>query len=108
MINPYIVRWVIKHADGGEDVGAHLISNAVTDEANEMSGFSVIKTYLEVKNRITAKEYNVQVKVTYSIKVASIHSLVPRCVLKRSGRLGARLSIHTCMHTVQYKANGCD
>ena len=63
-IHLHVVRWVIQHADGGEQEGAHLISNAVTDEANEMRKIGVAKTYLQVKNRVSFKEeYNVEVKV---------------------------------------------
>ena len=68
MKNPFIVRWVIRRADDGEREGAHLISNVVTDEANETSGYGIQKTYLQVTGVKVSfhEEYKVEVKV-YSI-----------------------------------------
>ena len=59
---------MIQRADDGEQEGAYLISNVVTNEANEMSGYGIEKTYLQVKNRVSIKEreYKVEVKVKYS------------------------------------------
>ena len=58
---------MIRHAN---DEGAHLISNAVTDEANEMSEYGIEKTYLQVTGEKVSfhEEYKVEVKV-YSIHI---------------------------------------
>ena len=53
----FTVDWVIRPAEG-----AKLISNAVTDEANERPKYYATETYLEAKNSKDG-EYNLQMMV---------------------------------------------
>ena len=62
----FVVNWVISNADSQEEDDGKQpkwISNAVTNQANVKLTPHTTETYLQVKNKISDTEYNLQFQV---------------------------------------------